>query len=433
MAVIKVSNGGGTVALEKYLKQEQKTEQKLITGKDCNANKFAKSFNMTREIYNKKGGRQHYHIIQSFKPGEVEPGKAHKVGVDFINIEKLQGFQAVIITHKDKAHIHNHIIINSVSQKTGKKFRLDKACLREMKEKSNELCKEQNLSTIDFSTKNVNNKNLSIAQIKTREKGKNKQNRQIDLIAIISSKKKFVKSKEEFVKELAKYKFEVKWSNRKRLTYIDLMLKSKNDKLIEKGKKGIKYKFGERSLSKYYNNISIDKKGIEKAIENNIKKHVQQSQTRAFEEIEKLEFKNIKKGNWVEKVVTLKNEETNKELYMYLSNCEKKLVYMSEKKNVLNDFLKRKKPNHLTALRDEAKKGFFPVSGITFYNLNDEELEKAKTIDYSDNFELDTKNKTLSEKKLYTKEKQEHFRRLGLKEIKKEQQLENEQNLYLER
>ena len=141
-AIIKASNGGskgGTAGLEKYLKQEGKTEQTLMYGQDCDVKNFAKDFEMTKNIYEKTGGRQHTHFIQSWRPGEITPGQAHEIGKEFLQNNKFKGFQAVIITHIDREHIHNHIVINSVNLETGLKYHQTKNEYQQLKDFSNEI------------------------------------------------------------------------------------------------------------------------------------------------------------------------------------------------------------------------------------------------------------------------------------------------------
>ena len=141
-AIIKASNGGskgGTGGLEGYLKKEGKTEEKLMYGKDCDVNNFAKDFQATKELYNKTEGRQHKHFIQSWGKGEVTAEQANKIGQEFLSHEKFKGFQAVVITHTDKENIHNHIVINSVNLETGKKFQQSKQELESLKEFSNKI------------------------------------------------------------------------------------------------------------------------------------------------------------------------------------------------------------------------------------------------------------------------------------------------------
>lgn len=76
----------------------------------------------TKRCFGKAGGVVGYHFIQSFAPGEVTPEQAHRIGMAFA--EKLFGgqYEAVIGTHLDKAHLHNHIVVNSVSFVDGRKY-----------------------------------------------------------------------------------------------------------------------------------------------------------------------------------------------------------------------------------------------------------------------------------------------------------------------
>ena len=74
---------------------------------------------MTREMAKKngmdKGDNLAFHLIQSFKPGEVDAETAHRLGQQFAD-EVLKGkYEYVISTHVDKNHIHNHIIFNAAT------------------------------------------------------------------------------------------------------------------------------------------------------------------------------------------------------------------------------------------------------------------------------------------------------------------------------
>jgi hypothetical protein len=141
-AIIKASNGGskgGTGGLEGYLKKEGKTEEKLMYGKDCDVNNFAKDFQATKELYNKTDGRQHTHFIQSWRPGEVTAKQANEIGQEFLKHEKFNGFQAVVITHIDRENIHNHIVINSVNLETGLKYHQTKQEYQLLKDFSNQI------------------------------------------------------------------------------------------------------------------------------------------------------------------------------------------------------------------------------------------------------------------------------------------------------
>lgn len=64
-----------------------------------------------------------YHIIQSFSPGEATPNQVHKIGCEFARRFLADRFECTVSTHLDKGHLHNHIVVNSVSYADGKMFR----------------------------------------------------------------------------------------------------------------------------------------------------------------------------------------------------------------------------------------------------------------------------------------------------------------------
>lgn len=74
-----------------------------------------------KERWGKTDGIQGFHVVQSFAPGEATPELAHRIGVEFVE-RCFPDFQAVVGTHLDKAHIHNHIVLNSVSYVDGHKY-----------------------------------------------------------------------------------------------------------------------------------------------------------------------------------------------------------------------------------------------------------------------------------------------------------------------
>lgn len=63
-----------------------------------------------------------YHLIQSFAEGEVTTEVAHELGLEYVNEVFGKDFEVVVATHLNTDNVHNHIVINSVSLKTGKKF-----------------------------------------------------------------------------------------------------------------------------------------------------------------------------------------------------------------------------------------------------------------------------------------------------------------------
>lgn len=101
-----------------------------------------------KKRFSKEKGTLGFHFMQSFKPHELtDPYKAHEIGLKWA--EKLLGekYQYVISTHVDKDHIHNHIVVNSVSLE-GKKFNASKKSLYDARTFSDEVAKEYDLSII---------------------------------------------------------------------------------------------------------------------------------------------------------------------------------------------------------------------------------------------------------------------------------------------
>ena len=112
----------------------------------------------TKEYFGKTEGVLGYHIIQSFKPGEITADKCHELGRRLA--EELFGdrFQIVVGTHLNKEHLHNHIIINSVSFVDGKKLRFNKKSYYEMQKISDGLCLQEGLFVIETRNKGKNYK-----------------------------------------------------------------------------------------------------------------------------------------------------------------------------------------------------------------------------------------------------------------------------------
>ena len=102
----------------------------------------------TKERWGKMDGIQGFHVVQSFAPGEVSPEIAHRIGVELVN-RCFPSYEAVVGTHLDKHHIHNHIIVNSVSFLDGRKYHSSqKTYYGQLRKVSDELCRKYGLSVI---------------------------------------------------------------------------------------------------------------------------------------------------------------------------------------------------------------------------------------------------------------------------------------------
>lgn len=130
--------------------QDGETERQFVTALNCDSAKAYRDMEATKNRWNKTGGVMGYHIIHSYKPGEVTPEQAHAIGVEFARRIVGDRFEAVIGTHLDRGHLHCHIVFNSVSCVDGKKFRDDfKAYFHDIRGTSNELSRENGLSVLE--------------------------------------------------------------------------------------------------------------------------------------------------------------------------------------------------------------------------------------------------------------------------------------------
>ena len=135
-----------------YAVNPDKTEKRLFEScLNCvSVENAARDMERTKRRYNKTGGIQGYHIIQSFQPGELTPEQTHAIGVEFARRLFGERFEVVIGTHLDKHHLHNHIAVNSVSFLDGKKLRCNmKTYFQEIQKVSDDLCRGYGLSIIE--------------------------------------------------------------------------------------------------------------------------------------------------------------------------------------------------------------------------------------------------------------------------------------------
>lgn len=132
-----------------YALNGDKTDNKiLIAHQNCDPGREFRQMMDTKRAVGKLDGRQCYHIIQSFQPGEVTPELALEIAKEFAS-EYLSDYEVVIGTHIDKDHIHSHLIFNSVNGQTGKKYHITtQEYYRQIRAISDRLCKEHGLSVI---------------------------------------------------------------------------------------------------------------------------------------------------------------------------------------------------------------------------------------------------------------------------------------------
>ena len=155
------SGKGRTVAealsrVTDYVKNPEKTNGgDLVTAYQCNPTIADQEFLFSKWQYAVFTGREWkdndviaYHLRQSFKPGEITPELANKIGYD-LAMSLTKGNHAFIVcTHVDKHHIHSHIVFNSTAMDCTRKFRNFWRSSFAIRKISDMLCLENGLSVI---------------------------------------------------------------------------------------------------------------------------------------------------------------------------------------------------------------------------------------------------------------------------------------------
>ena len=139
-----------------YVKNPEKTNGgDLVTAYQCNPSIADQEFLFSKRQYAVITGRERkdndviaYHLRQSFKPGEITPERANKIGYD-LAMSLTKGKHAFIVcTHVDKHHIHSHIVFNSTALDCTRKFRNFWRSSFAIRKISDMLCLENGLSVI---------------------------------------------------------------------------------------------------------------------------------------------------------------------------------------------------------------------------------------------------------------------------------------------
>lgn len=271
MATIKAINSRASIGRAvNYVTKEEKTEDKLITGKDCDPFHATDDMKHTKQLWGKTGGREYKHYVQSFHEKEnITPEQAHKIACDLAERE-FKGYEVLVATHTDKEHIHSHFIVNSVNFETGEKFRQSKKWLENFKAYSDELCRKNGL-TVTEKGKSFEGKEREETSaysketyqfLKKAEKGEVKSYVQDVALAAYDCKEKAT-SREDFIQKMSEKGYKVDWENkRKNITFTDIAREKAGEKQC---------KVRDSRLEKYYN-IEFGKESLEKSFQENLQK-----------------------------------------------------------------------------------------------------------------------------------------------------------------
>lgn len=221
MAVIKAVNSQASIGKAiNYVTKEEKSEEKLISGQNCNPKTAIDEMKATKEEWNKTTGRQYKHYIQSFDPKEkVTPEKAHEIASEWAE-KNFKGHEVLIATHKDREHIHSHFIVNSVNFENGKKYHQSKQDLKDLKHQSDLICEREGLEVIKGKSKEITS--FDQRKYKSLEKGIKGDTKSyvFETAKDVSKSLKESKSPKEFIKDMESKGYKVLWKDtRKYVTF----------------------------------------------------------------------------------------------------------------------------------------------------------------------------------------------------------------------
>ena len=147
----KITKPGSLEEAVDYALNRDKTEAVCFeTGLSCLCETAFTDMKENVQRWHKTGGVQGYHLVQSFAEGEVTPELAHQIGVELAD-QLLGGrYQAVVTTHLNTRHIHNHIVWCAVALDNGRKYHSNaKSYYTEVRARSDALCRQYGLSVIE--------------------------------------------------------------------------------------------------------------------------------------------------------------------------------------------------------------------------------------------------------------------------------------------
>ena len=209
---------GGLNGVINYCCQKSKTGyegRQLISGVNCVPQFALQEFMNTKRLHKNTGGRMYYHVIQSFHPSEnLTPEIAHEIALKLA--EEIPGYEIVVATHTDRAHIHSHFVINSVSCETGKKYHSNLESLNTLRAASDRLCMEYGLSVIQPKQKKKEHR-MNDREYRAYDKG---DSWKMDLEICIDECMTMARDREHFLKLMEWSGYGVCWTkDRKYITY----------------------------------------------------------------------------------------------------------------------------------------------------------------------------------------------------------------------
>ena len=204
-----------------YILKDNKTNTELVTGLNCSEDinsayeemkflfEYFDNTRFSKKSLDKNSGTKEtirlHHYIQSFKPNEVTPEKAHEIGVAWARKVFGEEHQVLVTTHVDRQHIHNHFAVAAYDLK-GKRWHDNKTTLKRCRDISDNICKSNGLSIIP---KTKRTKNCTYTEWLERQNGTSWKDKLCDDIDKIVMRED-VKTINDLATELARNGYQVR-------------------------------------------------------------------------------------------------------------------------------------------------------------------------------------------------------------------------------
>ena len=203
-----------------YCLQEKKVVdnvigQRMVSGIVCDGENSFTEFLTTKQAYRKTSGINFYHYVQSFSPDEnITPQEVHAVAREFAE-QAWPGHEILVATHCNADHLYSHFVINSVSFENGKKLRQNPNTLIELRALNDEICAVHGLSVLPLYEKSGTK--MSTREYRAALKGESwKFKLMADICAVMNRSG----SKQDFIFEMERCGYQVKWTDeRKYITF----------------------------------------------------------------------------------------------------------------------------------------------------------------------------------------------------------------------
>ena len=215
-----------------YVLRQDKTSELItyVTGPYChdeiNYDLVYRTFLEEKKIWDKDSGRMYAHnIISWHKDEQITPEQALEFGKEFAE-NWFSGFQTLVAVHKDKDHIHCHLVTNSVSYEDGRKLHNTKKDLERMKQLTNQMCRERGL-TVAEKGKYFDESQIEKGEVIAWSKDKyNLFRQQVKdsfvadcAMAVLKALENCI-SKEKFIEKMKQFGWNVNWTEkRKHITF----------------------------------------------------------------------------------------------------------------------------------------------------------------------------------------------------------------------